>query len=80
MAEELAKAEPEGETAAVAEKPEPQAETVAVTANPEPQVEAAAVVAKPEPQTAVASDVPLLRIEAVVNGSRGSNSTARATG
>src|SRR5664279_5333122 len=66
MAEELTKAEPEGETAAVAANPEPQAETVAAAEKPEPQVEAAAVVAKPEPQPSVATDIPLLRIEAVV--------------
>jgi putrescine transport system ATP-binding protein len=60
------KSEPQVEAAAVAEKPEPQAEVTAVVAKPEPQPETVAAVAKPEPQTALAADVPLLRIEAVV--------------
>jgi putrescine transport system ATP-binding protein len=64
MAEEQAKAEPQGETAAVAANPESQPEAVAEKS--EPQVATAAVLAKPEPQTAAAADVPLLRIEGVV--------------
>ena len=66
MAEELTNPEPQAEAATVAANPEPQGEAAGVVATPEPQTEAAVVLAKPEPQTAVASDVPLLRIEAVV--------------